>query len=270
MLLVSLIVVALGAAVGIGVPGADLARAVAARLVCAVGLSGSCDSETSRLAGAYGGELAALVSEHAPTILYEPGMRALPVDYRRCRQDACAEGAETGTVWRSRAGESTVAFTRVIDCRPGFQTDGTGCSGRRSGHVYVQYWLYYPGSATGEGSLAPRLVRDLTSAVGRSSYHPDDWESYQVRIGPDGRFARASAHHGYGAGWVPEYGGFRVSGGSHAGMMAPREFHRATPGQRLRLIPLEPIAARRQRVAFAITPPWRKRVWHDPEYEGTD
>jgi hypothetical protein len=270
VLLVSLLVAVLGAAVGIGLPGAEVARAIASRLVCAVGLSGSCDAETTRLASAYGDELAARVSEHAPTILYEPGMRALPVDYRRCREDACAEGAESGEVWSSRSGEPTVAFVRVIDCRPGSATDDADCSGPRSGFVYVHYWFYYPGSATGEGSIAPGVVRTVSSAVGKPSYHPDDWESYQLRIEADGRVARASAHHGYGDGWVPEYGGFRVSGGSHAGMMAPREFARATPGDRLRLIPLEPIAARRPRVQFAVTPPWRKRVWRDPEYEGTD
>jgi hypothetical protein len=269
VLLVSLLTTVLAAAIGIGLPGAEVARAIASRLVCAVGLSG-CDAETTRLSSAYGDELATLVADHAPTILYEPGMRALPVDYRRCREDACAEGAETGEIWRSRTGEPTVAFVRVIDCRPGSATEGANCSGPRSGHVYVQYWLYYPGSATGEGSIAPGVVRSVSSAVGKSSYHPDDWESYQLRIGPDGRVARASAHHGYGSGWVPEYGGFRVSGGSHAGMMAPREFHRATPGPRLRLIPLEPIAASRPRVEFAITPPWLKKVWRDPEYEGTD
>jgi hypothetical protein len=42
--------------------------------------------------------------------------------------------------------------------------------------VTAQNWLYYPGSATGEGSIAPELVRSLSSAVGRPSYHADDWE----------------------------------------------------------------------------------------------
>jgi hypothetical protein len=110
----------------------------------------------------------------------------------------------------------------------------------------------------------------VSSAVGKPSYHPDDWESYQLRIGPDGRFARASSHHGYGSGWMRDYGAFRVAGGSHAGSMEPRDFARFTPGERLRLIPLEPVAARRPRVRFAITPPWLKKVWRDPEYEGTD
>jgi hypothetical protein len=270
VLVVSVAMVTVAALLGIGLPGAALARAIASRLVCVADLSGSCDAGATRLVSAYGEDVAALVSEHAPTLLYEPGMRALPVDYRRCRQDACAEGGEDGEVWRSDRGESTTAFVRAIDCRPGSEPDDADCSRSRSGNVYLQYWLYYPGSATGEGSFAPGVVRALSSAVGKPSFHPDDWESYQLRLGPDGRFARASAHHGYGDGWVHEYGAFRIAGGSHAGSMMPRDFVRSTPGRRLRLIPLEPIAARHPRVEFAITPPWRKRVWRDPEYEGTD
>jgi hypothetical protein len=269
ILLVALLMLALGTAVGVGLPGTGLVEALASRLACAVELDG-CDAEDSRLASAYGDEVAALLAEGAPHILYEPGMRALPVDYRRCREDACAEGAEEGQVWRSRAGEPTVAFVRVIDCRLGSETRGANCAGPRAGNLYLQYWLYYPGSATGEGSIAPELVRSVSSAVGKPSYHPDDWESYQLRIGPDGRFARASSHHGYGGGWVREYGAFRVAGGSHAGSMQPRDFARFTPGNNLRLIPLEPVAERHPRTRFAITPPWRKQVWRDPEYDGTD
>ena len=270
VLLVAMLALALSAAVGIGVPGAALAEAVASRLACAAGLSGSCDPQQSRLADAYGEEVAAMVAQAAPTILYEPGMKALPVDYRRCREDACAEGDAEGEVWRSRTGEPAVTFVRVVDCRPESATDGANCAGTRASNLYVQYWLYYPGSATGEGSIAPGLVRSVSSAVGKPSYHPDDWESYQLRIGVEGRFARASSHHGYGRGWVRAYGAFRVAGGSHAGSMSPGDFKRFTPGDRLRLTPLEPIAARRPEVRFAVTPPWRKRVWRDPEYEGTD
>jgi hypothetical protein len=62
-----------------------------------------------------------------------------------------------------------------------------------------------------------------------------------------------------------------VSGGSHAGnARALRRVARVTPRERLRLIPLEPIAARRPRDRFAVTPPWLKDVWRDPEAEGTD
>ena len=35
------------------------------------------------------------------------------------------------------------------------------------------------------------------------------------------------------------------------------------------LIPLTEIA-RSDRTPFAVTPPWRKRVYFDPEYSGTD
>jgi hypothetical protein len=274
ILLVSIVALTLGAMLGVGLPGAALARAVAARIVCAAGLEGSCDGQTERLVAAYGDELAGLIRDHAPAILYEGGMRALPVDYRRCREDACAEGAEAGEVWRSATGEPVVAFVHAIDCRPGASPPlggrGADCSGARSGNVYLQYWLYYPGSATAEGSIAPGVVRTVSSAIGKPSFHRDDWEGYQVRIGPDGRFARASSHQAYGPGWLAEERLYRVSGGSHAGTVLPRDFARATPSDRLRLIPLEPIAARHPRTEFAITPPWLKRVWLDPEYEGTD
>jgi hypothetical protein len=37
----------------------------------------------------------------------------------------------------------------------------------------------------------------------------------------------------------------------------------------LALIPLETLPDR-DRYSFSITPPWRKRVYFDPEYGGTD
>jgi hypothetical protein len=289
--LVSLLVLALGAAVGVGLPGTELVKALASRLVCAVGLDGSCDPQETRLASAYGDEVAALVSEDAPTILYEPGMRALPVDYRRCREDACAEGAEEGEAWRSRTGEPTVAFVRVVDCRVGSTTAGANCSGARAGNLYLQYWLYYVDSATMRG----------VPLVGSGGYHRDDWESVQVRIGPAGGVdERASSHHGYnhaagpanagaeagidvlrglaealGArprnGWGPSEGLLRVSGGSHASSAEGYfELDRIAPGPSVHLVALEPIAAAGRPYRFAVTPPWRKRAWTDPEASGTD
>jgi hypothetical protein len=141
-------------------------------------------------------------------------------------------------------------------------------------------------------------IREVSSAVEHPSFHEDDWESYQVRIAPGRSDARASSHYGYSydidggwrprvgsghrgsvrvrrpwpkEGWGPETGTVYVSGGSHAGnARAIRRISRVTPRERLLLIPLEPIAARHPRVRFAITPPWRKEVWRDPEAEGTD
>jgi hypothetical protein len=269
LLVVALVVAVLGTIAGVGLPGAALAHGIGERIVCAVGLSGSCDAQRSGLAVAYGDELAALVADHAPELRYESGMRALPVDFRSCREDACAEGPERGPATRSRTGEPTTAFVHAIDCRPGAaiaRPPAADCSPPREGNVYLQFWLYYPGSATGEGSLAPDVIRELT---GGATYHPDDWESYQVRIGPAGRHARASSHHGYGGGWTGAHGSVHVAGGSHAGSMLPRDFARWTRAADLRLIPIESLGRRARRTRFAVTPPWRKRVWRDPEYEGT-
>ncbi len=44
---------------------------------------------------------------------------------------------------------------------------------------------------------------------------------------------------------------------------------RTTPRGSVNLIPLETLPGR-DGYSFAVTPPWRKRVWFDPEYAGTD
>jgi hypothetical protein len=272
VLVVSLAVAALGSLAGIGLPGTALARAIGGRIVCALQLSGDCEPlGASELVLAYG-ELAGLVAETAPQIRYEAGMRALPVDFRNCREDACAEGRDGIRVARSLTGEPAAVFTHVVDCRPGTETPGADCSGDAAGNLYIQYWLYYPGSATGEGSVIPGVVREVTAAVGAPSYHPDDWESVQFRIAPDGTAdVRASSHHGYGSGWQPADGAaYRVAGGSHAGTVEPAEFDRITTPRRLGLIPAEPVAEDEADTEFAVTPPWDKVVWLDPEYGGTD
>lgn len=275
VLLVSVAIASLGAVLGVAVPGAELAAAIASKLACAARLGPECVGAEGQLAIVYGEESAALVAAHAPAIRYEDGMHALPVDYRTCREDECADGAAGRVrVARSATGEPTVAFTHVVDCRPGSETSGAVCSGEAVGNLYVQYWLYYPGSATGEGSVPglSEAIRGLSSAVGHSSYHPDDWESVQVRVHPDGAAdMRASAHHGYGSGWRPaQESSYTASGGSHAGTVESTDFARITPPRRLGLVPLEPLAADDPNTRFAITAPWYKRVWLDPEYEGTD
>jgi len=327
--------------VGLRLPGMVLAHEIGARMVCAVRLTYGCRSDP-QLASAYGG-LAAQVRDNAPRIVYERGMTALPVDFRMCRSPACSDGPETGRVVRSLAGHPATAFTHVIDCRDPASARAAGfdCSGDRAGRVYVQYWTYYGDSATSRALL------------GDAGYHRDDWESYQVRIDPDGGVdSRASSHNGYngpdaplvdwssdGSGAVPgagrvrhvtELAGIRpeggwtrsegtlfVSGGSHAGhtsegslqrqlastlaggrvalegrrlpgALGAREGRhreevlahridaalfgpgaRTTPRGSLRLIPIETVADR-DSFTFAITPPWRKRVYRDPEYDGTD
>jgi hypothetical protein len=301
--LVALGLAALGWVAGTGVPTLFLAKSIAEKIVCAVRLTEDCRF-APELKAANGAEVAALLQAHAPALLYEDGMTALPVDYRRCRDDRCAAGPGEGVVARSNTGERPVAFTHAVDCRAeaaaASEAAGADCSGERAGNLYLQYWLYYPGSATAEGStLLKRPIRTVSSKLGHSTYHPDDWESYMVRIGPAGRFARASSHRGYsyeignglagyslrrnraGAwtvrrsppvvnGWGPEAGVLYISGGSHAGnARAGKTVSRTTKDHRLRLIPIETLAGRGS-ASFAVSPPWRKRVYLDPEYPGTD
>jgi hypothetical protein len=272
----------------------SLARSIGDKIVCVAHLSDACGSD-SGLVEAYGADLARVVRGHAPEVVYERGMRALPVDYRSCRETACADANPSGLVSRSASGEPATAFVHLIDCRrrsllPAGGIGAADCSGGRTGNLYLQYWFYYPDSAT---------LRGLPVARERG-YHADDWESYGVRVGPDGDVhVRASSHRGYnysqgpqnwgaesgieplrsGAeavdarsrdGWGPETGVLFVSGGSHAGnaKAVALGYSRLTPARRLRLIPLESIAEG-ERSAFAITPPWLKQVWRDPEAEGT-
>ena len=275
-------------AVGVRVPGAELARAVASRMLCAASLADGCGDEP-RLIAAYGTDVGKLVREHMPMLAFEEGSRALPVDFRRCRETVCADRSGHGEAQRTDAGLPVTAFVHVVDCRAG-EDAGADCSGARAGNLYIQYWTYYADSAT---------LRDVPIA-GEEGFHLDDWEGVQIRIGPDGQAdQRASSHNGYnygrsvgnwgsdagldlvngvaealGArernGWGPETGIVLVSGGSHAGNAAgiPHVDH-FIPGRRVHLIPLEPVAVT-DTSAFAISPPWRKKVWRDPEAEGTD
>lgn len=284
--LISFMLVVLVAA-GVRVPGTQLARALASRMLCAVSMADGCGDEPTLIA-AYGSDVGKLVRRHMPTILFEQGSRAMPVDFRRCRDVACADGSARGLVSRTDAGLPATAFVHVIDCRHG----GSGCPGPRAGNLYLQYWLYYADSATLRG----------VPIAGDAGYHHDDWESVQIRIDPDGNVdERASSHHGYnyaqsltnagsdagigplkdvaeavGArpdnGWGPETHLLVVSGGSHAGNANGfLRVDRVTPGRRVHLVPLEPIAAAEGAAyGFAISPPWRKRVWRDPEADGTD
>jgi hypothetical protein len=297
ILLAALLLLGLLAALGDRLPGGELARSVLGRIVCAVRLDGSCgDDGAAALALAYGAELAVTVREHAPDLLYEDDMLALPVDYRRCRVAACSDGPAVGTVTRSLSGERVVAFVHVVDCRPAALAQsreaGYDCSGDRAGNVYLQYFFYYPTSST------------AAALPGEAGFHRDDWESLQVRISPDGSAdIRASSHHGYNyeysklnagsdaggaiggsvndaveavgarpkGGWGPNTGQLHVSGGSHAGNAKHdgQTPDRTTPGHRLLLIPIETLSARDRATVFEVTPPWHKPVYTDPESEQT-
>jgi len=135
--LVALLLLALLAA-GVRVPGGALARVVASRILCAAALADRCGDEPTLIA-AYGDEVGRLAREQMPTLLFERGSKALPVDFRRCRSTACADGSPRGLVHESDAGLPVTAFVRAIDCR---EADGGGedadCSGPRAGNLYLQ------------------------------------------------------------------------------------------------------------------------------------
>lgn len=291
LLVVSLAMLGLVAA-GVRVPGAPLARALVDRILCAAALADGCGDEPTLIA-AYGSEVGRLVRRHMPTLLFEKGSRAMPVDFRDCRSSECGDGSESGLVHRTDERLPVTAFVHVIDCREGeaerTEAAGADCFDERAGSLYVQYWTFYVDSATLRG----------VPVAGEKGYHRDDWESVQLRFRPDGQVdQRASSHHGYnyasgmsnwgsdaglgalkgaaetlGArhsnGWGPETRLLLVSGGSHAGnARGVPDLERFTPGRRVHLIPLEPIAAS-DTTHFAVSPPWLKQVWRDPEAEGT-
>jgi hypothetical protein len=260
------------AVIAASIDGRSFGGFLAHRLVCAV--RGGCDDGARSLAEAYGRRDGALVRSLAPSLVYERGERQLPVDWRRCRRPECASAPdEPGLdVHRSDAGARATVFTRLL---------------RRAGRTFIQYWLYYPDSNTTiagadrawEASwLLPR-VRELVSGTGDwPGYHRDDWESVQVRLDPDGSaWVRASSHGHYQAckedecrnRWSSHRGWARVSYGSHAGHIPsggpdPRE--RTTTAEGLRLIPLETHDTRGyRRHDKAVSPPWRKEVYDDPE-----
>ena len=174
---------------------------------------------------------------------------------------------------------------------------------RKDGSTYLQYWLYYPDSTTTAANAAGLWNKALGS--GYPGHHPDDWESYMVRIDPSGQaFVRASSHHWYQGckhkecrnQWTPLTGWTRVSRGSHAGhiplrehgggielslehgaRVTPRTYTPAYPGvdlrertttaAGLRLVPVKSLVP--GDLGYEITPPWRKKVFRDPSSDST-
>ena len=112
----------------------------------------------------------------APGMVYEPGERQLPVDFRRAARRRCADAPDDRDldVHRSDAGRRATVFTRVI---------------RRGGRTYLQYWLYYPDSNSTVRRLGPAVERrrHAAPAGGLPRLPRDDWEGHTVRIDRDGR-----------------------------------------------------------------------------------
>jgi hypothetical protein len=254
VLVVALVLAGLGYAAG-RLDARSLGDALIEAIVCAIGN----DCPAGSLEDSYGAELAQTLRKYAPNIVYERRSAQLPIDFRRCRSVDCANGSDRAAqIQESELGLPVTAFTHVVDRRP------TG------GALFLQYWLYYPVSFSGG------IGRELGPLSDRwPGAHPDDWEGYQIRIGPGQKVsARATAHGEYknfkhSTGWGPWTGWYRVSGGSHAGHLVKGPTgERSTRAQSVRLVPIESL--RNTDVhRFEVSPPWEKAVYRDPESQSS-
>lgn len=239
--LVLVVSLALGAlaAVTPWVDGRSIGGFLAHHVVCAS--TGSCHPAERVLERAYGDDVADTVRELTPNLVYEPGERQLPVDWRDCRRPRCATAPDDRALdtHLSDAGVRATAFTHVI---------------RRGGRLYIQYWLYYPDSNTAlAGSdrawerswILPRVRELLSGTPDYPGFHRDDWEGVFVRLDPDGdTWVRASSHghfqgckwRGCEDDWIRPTGWVRVTRGSHSGHVPFRmEPRAAEPGHGRRI-----------------------------------
>jgi hypothetical protein len=306
---VLLVALAFATVVALGVrhvDGRSYGGALAHAILCAV--RGGCDDGHDELLAAYGARDAALIREYAPSIVYEPGEKEIPIDYRQCRSTSCGDAPTDRSldVSQTNAGAAASAFTHVV---------------HEGGRTFIQYWLYYADSNTTwaasdkvwKAGTAPlrlghKLWGEIPSAPRYPGFHHDDWEGYQVQLGAGGGVrVRATAHHGYQyckerqceGEWGPWTGWTRVSRGSHAGHIPLRthirgvdvgggfpfvrgdyriegpaypgtDVHeRTTVGADLRLIPLETIDRAAAPRFDGIAPPWEKPVYLDPMSDTT-
>jgi hypothetical protein len=125
VLLASLALGALATAVPL-VDGRSFGGFLSHHLTCVIAGTDRCDEGDAALARAHGADDAALLRRFAPGLVYEPGERQLPVDYRDCRRPACARAPDDPDLdaHRTDAGHPATSFTHVV---------------RRGGRVYLQY-----------------------------------------------------------------------------------------------------------------------------------
>jgi hypothetical protein len=260
-------------AAGLAADGRSFGGMLIHRIACAA--AADCDDGDAALRHVYGAEDAALVRRYLPGLVYEPGERQVPVDWRQCRDVACAVARDDRDfdVHRTIAGHGVTVFTHML---------------RRQDRRYIQYWFYYPDSNTTFAhsdkfwrqsrllQLGGLLVRGSAAYPG---YHRDDWEGASVRVGADGRGVMRVTSHGHWqwckwasckGRWGRFDGWTRVSRGSHAGHVPELPVEdldeRTTSPDGIRLVPLEGLERRHyRRLDPDIAPPWLKEAYREPE-----
>lgn len=138
--------------------GRSLAGAIGRRLACAARLPDACSHHP--LVPAYGWPLARLARALAPRPVALPGPSGLPlvpVDFRRCRRESCAEAAG---LHLTASGRRTTAFTQLLDRR------------RSEGWVEIVYWLYRPG--LGWDHVARRATQSDVEAAASVEVRKED------------------------------------------------------------------------------------------------
>jgi hypothetical protein len=127
------------------------------RLTCA-GERG-CHDGDAPLARAYGPGDAALMREHPPNLVYEPGERQLPVDYQSCRPPHCAEAPDDRDldVHRALRSERATGFTRVV---------------RPDGRIYIHYWRRRSSMWSATRGERRQAAADTISAAFRDGFSP--------------------------------------------------------------------------------------------------
>ncbi|MFN2611946.1 MAG: hypothetical protein ABR536_01085 [Solirubrobacterales bacterium] len=307
--LVALLLVVLLHSIDGRLPGAALAESIAERLVCAAKLSGCRRSVDSPLVASYGEEAAVLARRYAPELRYEPGSSAIPVDFRRCRSTVCGDGPRSGPVFLSNTGEQPTAFVHLIH-RDGstyiqywlYYADsatlrGVPYAGAKGYHL-DDWESYQVRAGPGGRGVVTRASSHQGYNGGTSWANPASDAGIETLTGAAESVGLRSQN-----GWTPARGRVYVSGGSHAGhaseprpvlRLSDRGLHgreaarmrdlnrlaqwtgygdrpgRWTPASRLQLVPIEPLAQGCARHQFAISAPWCKKVYVDPEYRGTD
>ena len=268
LLVVALLLVGLVAA-GVRVPGAALAQAVASRILCAASLADGCGDEPALIA-AYGTEVGELVRRHMPIDRLRGGVAggagrlpALP------QHRAAATGRTSGLVHRTdeRLAGDRLRPRRRLPGGGGGATPKPAAPTARAPAPAISTSSTGPTTPTRPPCAASRssATRATTRTTGRGSRSASAPTARSTSAPPPTTATTTPAASPTGAptpgidplatspkrsapapsnGWGPETHLLLVSGGSHAGNATGiPHIDRFTPGRRVHLIPLEPIAA---------------------------